>query len=120
MSLRYYIVNCWHKYLATFLTSFSGCGPFVTISLHFDHKIQRLRLLKTKSSQIKEKLNQVMIENSGHLDWHLKEFRFWYSHVRTHMNLDGRTPNEVWLGKGIKRHAEFYEAWGGLRELILK
>jgi len=36
------------------------------------------------------------------------------------MNLDSRTPNEVWLGKGIKPGAEFYEAWGGLRELILE
>jgi len=63
---------------------------------------------------LKEKLNLVLIKNSGHLDWHLNEFRFWYNHVRTHMNLDGRTPIEVWLGKGIKRQAEFYQAWDGL------
>jgi len=30
------------------------------------------------------------------------------------MNLDGRTPNEAWLGKGIKQHAEFYSSWDGL------
>jgi hypothetical protein len=49
-----------------------------------------------------------------YLDWHLKEFRFWYNHVRTHMNLDGQTPIEVWTGKGIKRQAEFYSEWDGL------
>lgn len=63
---------------------------------------------------LKEKLNQLAITDSRHLDWHLKDFRFWYNHVRTHMNLDGRTPIEVWRGKGIKKHPQFYSAWDGL------
>jgi hypothetical protein len=63
---------------------------------------------------LKEKFNQVLINNSGHLDWHLKEFRFWYNHVRTHMNLNGKTPIEAWSGKGIKGQAEFYSGWDGL------
>ena len=63
---------------------------------------------------LKEKLNQIITKNSCHLDWHLIEFSFWYNHVRTHMNLDGRIPNEAWLNKGIKPEAEFYEAWDGL------
>ena len=63
---------------------------------------------------LKQKLNQVLVKDSGHLNWHLKEFRFWYNHVRTHMNLDGKTPVEIWSGKGIKRQAEFYSTWDGL------
>jgi hypothetical protein len=63
---------------------------------------------------LKEKLNRVLIENSGHLDWYLKEFRFWYNNVRTHMNLEGRTPIEIWSRKDIKRQAEFYSSWDGL------
>ena len=63
---------------------------------------------------LKEKLNLVLIKNSGHLDWHLTDFRFWYNHVRTHMNLEGSTPIEVWLNKDIKPEAEFYSAWDGL------
>lgn len=63
---------------------------------------------------LKEKLDHLKVIDSRHLDWHLKEFRFWYNHVRTHMNLDGRTPIEIWKGKGIKRHAQFYSAWDGL------
>ena len=63
---------------------------------------------------LKEKLNQVLIKDSGHLNWLLKEFRFWYNHVRTHMNLEGKTPNEIWSRKGIKKHAEFYSTWDGL------
>lgn len=63
---------------------------------------------------LKNKLNQIITPDSKHLEHHLTEFRFWYNHVRTHMNLDGRTPFEVWMGKGIKRHAEFYSGWNGL------
>ena len=63
---------------------------------------------------LKEKLNQILVTDSGHLDHHLTEFRFWYNNVRTHMNLDGKTPIEVWLGKGIKRQAELDEGWDGL------
>ena len=63
---------------------------------------------------LKEKLNPILVKDSGHLDYHLTEFRFWYNHVRTHMNLGGKTPIEVWSGKGIKRHAEFYNEWDGL------
>ena len=63
---------------------------------------------------LKEKLNQIDVLDFGHLNLHLNDFRFWYNHIRTHQNLDNRTPAEVWTGKGFKRKAKFYSAWGGL------
>lgn len=46
---------------------------------------------------LKEKLRHVVIEQ-GTLEANLDRFRFWYNHVRTHRNLDGRTPHEVLTG----------------------
>ena len=63
---------------------------------------------------LKEKLNQIIVTDSDHLNWHLKEFRFWYNQVRTHQHIDDRTAGEVWSGKGFKRKAKFYSAWEGI------
>jgi len=63
---------------------------------------------------LKEKLNQIDVLDFGHLNLHLNDFRFWYNHIRTHQNLDNRTPAEVWTGKGFKRKAKFYSSWDGI------
>ena len=63
---------------------------------------------------LKEKLNQIDILSFDHLNLHLKDFRFFYNHVRTHQNIDNRTPAEVWMGKGFKRKAKFYSSWDSL------
>ena len=63
---------------------------------------------------LKEKLNQIDVLDFGHLNLHLRDFRFFYNHVRTHQNIDNRTPAEVWNGIGFKRGAFFYSAWNGL------
>ncbi len=33
----------------------------------------------------------------------LMEFRYWYNHVRTHNNLNGKTPAEMWGKIQFKR-----------------
>lgn len=48
----------------------------------------------------------------------LHSFRHWYNHIRSHQNLDGRTPAEAW--NGINPYAQpakqehWFEAWDGL------
>ncbi len=61
---------------------------------------------------LKEKLNKVAVSDIANLNYHLADFRFWFNHVRTHQNIDDRTPAEVWSGKGCKRQAYFYSTWG--------
>ncbi len=63
---------------------------------------------------LKQKLNQIDVVNFEHLNLHLKNFRFFYNHIRTHANIEDRTPAEVWTGKGFKRKAKYCSAWGGL------
>lgn len=63
---------------------------------------------------LKEKLNQIDVLDFGHLNLHLNDFRFFYNHVRTHSNINNRTPAEAWTGKGFKHKAKKYSAWGGL------
>ncbi len=67
---------------------------------------------------LKEKLAQWQVNSYEQLDGALAQFRFWYNHVRTHQNLDGRTPAEVWRGIDVftKGHKQEYwfEAWDGL------
>ena len=43
---------------------------------------------------LKEKLNQILVTDSRHLDHHLIGFRFWHNNVRICMNLNGETPKE--------------------------
>lgn len=67
---------------------------------------------------LKEKLNLIEVESGEDLNHALGEFRFWYNHVRTHRNLGGKTPAEVWTGKDVfKQKAKqeyWFEAWEGL------
>lgn len=63
---------------------------------------------------LKEKLNRIDVLDFNHLNLHLQNFRLFYNHVRTHSNIDNRTPAEVWSGKGFKRKSKFYSSWGGL------
>lgn len=67
---------------------------------------------------LKEKLNQIEVYSSEGLQYALREFRFWYNHVRTHQNLGGRTPAEVWSEKDILKQKPkrryWFEAWEGL------
>jgi putative transposase len=48
---------------------------------------------------LKQKLNQISVEDFTQLNFALREFRNWYNDIRPHQNLNGRTPAEVraWL-----------------------
>jgi putative transposase len=45
---------------------------------------------------LKPLLRRLALPGAGALDTALFEFRLFYNHVRTHQNLGGRTPAEVW------------------------
>jgi len=66
----------------------------------------------------KEKANQCLFGNGGELDLALPEFRLWYNHIRSHSNLDGKTPAEVWDGVDIftqgYKSQHWFERWDGL------
>ena len=63
---------------------------------------------------LKQKLNQVEVDNTPALAEMIKDFRFWYNHIRTHQSLLGFTPAEVWSNRQPKRFAIPYSGWGGL------
>lgn len=67
---------------------------------------------------LKEKLNQIEIDTAEGLNQALKQFRFWYNHVRTHQNLGGRTPAEIWADRDVFKQKlkwkYWFEAWEGL------
>ena len=67
---------------------------------------------------LKEKLNSWDVDSREQLNYALRQFRFWYHHVRPHQYLDGRTPAEVWQGKDIYcqqyKREYWFEAWDGL------
>ena len=67
---------------------------------------------------LKEKINQVKVYNPEGLDSVLKNFRFWYNHVRTHQYLKGQTPAEVWSGQKLStlkaKKEYYYEELDGL------
>ena len=48
----------------------------------------------------------------------LGKIQLWYSHVRPHQHLDGRTPTEVWQGIDFCTRQPtgkyWFEAWDGL------
>ncbi len=44
------------------------------------------------------------IENYFKLNSFLTQFKFWYNNHRTHQNLKGKTPNEVWYQNNKYRH----------------
>ena len=67
---------------------------------------------------LKERLDRLAVDSFEALNAALIEFRFFYNHVRTHQNLQGRTPAEAWAG--VDPYADkvkgeyFFEAWDGL------
>jgi hypothetical protein len=67
---------------------------------------------------LKGSLDQLLVESLPALNAALREFRFFYNHVRPHQNLDGVTPAEAWSGldpyaTGFKREY-WFDAWDGL------
>ena len=74
---------------------------------------------------LKQKLNQVYVDDFKQLNFALREFKDWYNQIRPHQGLHGATPAEAreWLtGKSsrdlfdqrIERCAEPFVAWDGL------
>ncbi|MEQ1661865.1 MAG: integrase core domain-containing protein [Thiobacillus sp.] len=67
---------------------------------------------------LKCKLDQLEVAGFDALQDALREFRFFYNHVRPHQNLGGSTPMEAWaatdpLATPVKREC-WFEAWDGL------
>jgi hypothetical protein len=44
------------------------------------------------------------------------KFQFWYNAIRSHQNLKGQTPDEIWRGKAIPftKNWTYIEFWNGL------
>ncbi|WP_426344480.1 integrase core domain-containing protein [Pseudoduganella sp. R-32] len=67
---------------------------------------------------LKEKLDQLTVEDLPALRLSMHEFGFWYNQVRPHQHLNGRTPMEAWRGIDPHRQrpkcAYLFEAWDGL------
>ncbi len=67
---------------------------------------------------LKESLDRLAVDSLGPLQEALREFRFFYNHVRPHQNLAGATPAEAWAGidpfKAGIRNEYWFEAWDGL------
>ena len=64
---------------------------------------------------LKSKLDRWIVSSGAELDMSLHLFRVWYNHVRTHDNLNSRTPAEVWSGTSKRsRIPLWFEAWDGL------
>jgi len=66
----------------------------------------------------KNKIRQIVIQNSKQLKVGLQEFGFYYNHIRPHDYLDGKTPYKVWhnidVFKCAPKRIEPYRAWDGL------
>lgn len=67
---------------------------------------------------LKDKLDQWIVAGFKQLNTDLNTFQYWYNHIRSHQNLDGRTPAEAWHGiapyaKPAKRES-WFEVWDGL------
>lgn len=67
---------------------------------------------------LKQKLDQWQVPDFVQLNRDLDVFRDWYNHVRSHQNLDRRTPAEVWRGADpyakAPQREQWFEAWDGL------
>jgi transposase InsO family protein len=67
---------------------------------------------------LKSKLDQWQVDSSLQLNRSLKQFRFWYNHVRPHQHLNGKTPAEAWQGKDLflngYKKSYWFDAWDGL------
>ena len=68
-------------------------------------RIERLFLTMKQSFQ------DIIFPTAQSLETGLREFRFFYNHIRPHQHLDYRTPNEVWNNKPMansKTHEALY------------
>jgi transposase InsO family protein len=67
---------------------------------------------------LKGKLDRLEVTGFDALQDALREFRFFYNHVRPHQHLDGRTPMEAWTAVNPFamriRNEYWFEAWDGL------
>ena len=67
---------------------------------------------------LKQKLNQWSVDSLEQCNHDLQIFQFWYNQVRTHNNLNGKTPEEVWLDIDVfKRKSKdiyYFNEWQGL------
>lgn len=67
---------------------------------------------------LKQKMNQCSVESPEQLNQDLDIFRFWYNKVRTHNNLNGKTPDEVWYKTDINNRStddiHYLNEWEGL------
>jgi putative transposase len=70
---------------------------------------------------LKPLLRRLALANANALDTALFEFRLFYNHVRTHQNLGGRTPAEVWAARSdrtprlpLREAPKLVSALGGL------
>ncbi len=67
---------------------------------------------------LKENLNQWSVDSLKQFNQDLHLFRFWYNKIRTHNNLNGKTPEEVWNNKSIRHYTSentlYFNEWEGL------
>jgi len=67
---------------------------------------------------LKERLDRLAADSILGLNQALGEFRFFYNHVRSHQNLAGATPAEIWAGvdpyASRVKDEYWFEAWDGL------
>ena len=67
---------------------------------------------------LKEKLNQWSVDSLEQFNQDLHLFQFWYNKVRTHNNLNGKTPEEVWANINTQHYSSenafYFNEWEGL------
>jgi putative transposase len=64
---------------------------------------------------LKQHVRKIIITEQT-LELRLMEFRFWYNSVRTHNNLKGNTPAEVWskMQHNQRGEAVYISLWNGV------
>jgi putative transposase len=64
----------------------------------------------------KSRTTQLDFHGCTTLHSELATYRMWYNHIRTHQNVGGRTPAEVWRGKSNQHpeQAQWFSAWHGV------
>ena len=67
---------------------------------------------------LKQALNRWPVMSLDQLNRDLQVFRFWYNRVRTHNNLHGKTPEEIWsdstIHKRTSKNVFYFTEWDGL------
>jgi len=67
---------------------------------------------------LKQKMNQWSVDSIESLSQDLAVFQFWYNNVRTHNNLSGKTPEEVWANISTHHYSSekafYFNEWDGL------